>query len=144
MISSDQIFQQWRKADLVKDNEAATLEATEKIKGYVGRDIQSLSTIETWQAMQKKVGAPLDMKTTVKRAADPNDSPELKTTKKEAFDTMLRTDFISSLNYMLKDHSKALGNKQITEITGYPRTYDPMTKSGMEKISMGVKFEEIK
>lgn len=144
MISSDQVFQQWRKANLVEDNEAATLEATKKIKGFVGRDIQSLSTIETMQAMQTKVGAPLDTKTTFKRAADPDDKPEVKAAKKEAFDTMLGTDFISSLNYMLKDHSKALGQKQITEITAYPRTYDPMTKSGMEKITIGVKFEEVK
>jgi len=143
MMSSDQVFEQWRKANLVEGNEAATLEATKKLKGFVGRDIQSLSTIETMQAMQKKVGAPLDTKTTFKRAADPNDKPEVTTAKKEAFDTMLGTDFLSSLNYMLKDHSKALGKKQITEITAYPRTYDPQTKSGMEKITIGVKFEEV-
>lgn len=42
---------------------------------------------------------------------------------------------------MLKDHSKALGKKQITEITeitAYPRTYDPSTKSGMVKITIRV------
>lgn len=143
MISSDQVFQQWRKANLVEGNEAATLEATKKLQGFVGRDIQSLSTIETMQAMQKKVGASLDTKTTFKRAPDPNDKPEDKTAKKEAFDTMLGTDFISSLNYMLKDHSKALGRKQITEVTAYPRTYDPSTHTGMEKITISVKFEEV-
>lgn len=89
MIPSDQVYQLWRKANLVDGNEAATLEATKKIKGFVGRDIQSLSTIQTMQAMQKKVGVPLDTKTTFKRACDPNGKPEVKTAKKEAFDTIL-------------------------------------------------------
>ena len=86
---SDLTFLQWK---------SAAGDAIKSLRGYVGRNILSKSTIETMQKAQRDTRQPLSEKATFKRGAD---TPE----KKAAFNMMMGTDFISSLGYMLKDHA---------------------------------------
>ncbi|KAL8848474.1 MAG: hypothetical protein Q9221_006525 [Calogaya cf. arnoldii] len=86
---SDLTFLQWK---------SAAGDAIKSLRGFVGRNILSKSTIETMQKAQRDTRQPLSEKATFERGAD---TPE----KKAAFNMMMGTDFISSLGYMLKDHA---------------------------------------
>ena len=107
-----------------------------KLQYFVGRNIRSRSTVETMQTAHQKTNQPLDKPGVFRR--------ESSGAEKEAFDALQGTDFLSSLNYMLKDHHNALGNKRVKEIHTYPRTYDPNTQQGRQKIAIAIIFEEWK
>ncbi|KAL8732735.1 MAG: hypothetical protein Q9166_002515 [cf. Caloplaca sp. 2 TL-2023] len=125
---SDLIFNQWKSSFGENDGRANTLRA------FVGRYVQSKSTVETMQKAQRDTRVALYDKATFKRAAD---TPE----EKAAFDLMEGTDFISSIGFMLKDYAPVLGKKQISSIVCYPRTYDG--NDGEENITIVVNFEDV-
>lgn len=146
--SSSLVFQQWQSMAMDKVNQ---------LKAFVGRgmlpppnsstaltrsDIVSRSFLESMQKSQRDVGARLDSTTSFKRPETPYDPAggKPKTPEQSAWDRMLGTDAISSINYMLKDHAKSLGGKQINEIKVYPRTYDPATGAGQEKVTFMLVF----
>ncbi|KAL8781518.1 MAG: hypothetical protein Q9213_005967 [Squamulea squamosa] len=104
---SDLIFNQWKSSFGENDGRVNALRA------FVGRYIQSKSTVEAMQKAQRDTRVALYDKATFKRAAD---TPE----EKEAFYLMEGTDFISSLVYMLKDNAPVRFHIEFTslKITG--------------------------
>ena len=106
-----------------------------KLRAFVGRNIQSKSTVETTFAAHYKTGQPMDKEGVFKR--------DSQGAEKDAYDAFLGTDFISSLIYMLSDHHVALGNKQIPAIHTYPRTFTPSNTGGRQKLDIVVLFEAL-
>ena len=105
-----------------------------KLENFVGRDIQSRSTVETMETAHKNSKQALDKPGVFKR--------DSKDEERGAFDALLGTDSLSSINYMLKDHHQALVNKRVKEIHTYLRTFNPEMREGRQKVAMAVKFEE--
>lgn len=134
MKPSDLVFLQWEKAAKEAGGDVKGL------KGFVGHNVISKSTLETMQKGQRETKQRLDQKAVFMRG-DTGKTPEETAAKKTAWERMLGTEFISSLNYMLKDHAVALGKKEISEIWCYPRTWDPKTKSGDERVMITLKFD---
>ena len=87
---SDLTFLQWK--DAAGDAQVKGLSA------FVGRRISSKSTVTAMQQAQRDTRQPLYEKATFERGAD---TPE----KQRAFHLMMGTDFINSLNYMLKENA---------------------------------------
>lgn len=87
---SDLTFLQWKAS--AGEGQVGSLRA------FIGRTIISKSTVETMQKAQRDTRQALDQKATFERGADTAE-------KRDAFDMMMGTDFISSLGYMLKDHA---------------------------------------
>lgn len=106
-----------------------------KLRAFVGRNIQSRSTVETSFAAHFKTGQSVDSPGVFRR--------DSQGAEREAFDAFLGTDFISSLNYMLSDHHVALGNKQITEIHTFPRTSTTSNTGGRQKFDIAVLFQAL-
>lgn len=108
-----------------------------KLKAFVGRDIQSRSAVETINTAHTKTNQ--DVKQPgVFRRSDTSDGG------KEAFKALLGTDSLSSVNYMLKDHHDAVGNKVITEIHTYPRDFDANTNpKGRKKVAIVAKLDVV-
>ena len=127
MKPSDMVFLQWEKAVTDAGSDVKSL------KGFVGHKVVSRSTLETMQKGQSETKQPLNQKAVFKRG-DTSKTPEETATKKTAWERMLGTDFISSLNYMLKDHAVALGKKEISEIWCYPRTWTRRHIRGIRRL----------
>ena len=106
-----------------------------KLRAFVGRNIQSRSTVETTLAAHFKTGQAMDSPGVFRRDAQG--------AEREAFDAFLGTDFISSLIYMLNDHHLALGNKQVTEIHTFPRTSTAGNSGGRQKFDIVVLFQAL-
>ena len=106
-----------------------------KLRAFVGRNIQSRSTAETTFAAHFKTGQSMDGEGVFRRSSQG--------AEKEAFDAFQGTDFISSLIYMLSDHHTALGNKQVSEIHTFPRTYTAENTGGRQKLDIVVLFQAI-
>ncbi len=141
MKSSDIVFLVWKKFAGHRNKNGSRrygmTDDVDKLMNFIGRNILSRSTIETMITAQDKTKQPKDKVGHFKRAS--------KEEELEAFHALLGTDSLSSYNYMLKDHHKALGDKRIAEIFTYPRTYDSeKNKNGRQKISMVAKFEVYK
>ena len=130
---SDITFSQW------KDITASQKAPTNGLQAFVGRNIQSSGTLAAMQKGQRETGQRLDQKSVFKRGDTGANDDETKA-KQGAFDRMLGTDFISSVNYMLKDHANDLGKKEIKEIRCYPRTFDPAANSGEKKVTIALTF----
>ncbi|KAI4171820.1 MAG: hypothetical protein LQ348_006862 [Seirophora lacunosa] len=113
---------------------AAEAKAVKTMRAFVGRVIASKSTVESMQTAQRQTGQLLADTSRFERGADTQG-------KRDAFDLMMGTDFISSLNHMLRDHAPALGKKQISSIVAYPRTFDG--EKGRKDIAITVNFEDI-
>ncbi|KAL9101494.1 MAG: hypothetical protein Q9163_003242 [Psora crenata] len=94
---SDIVYLQWEETASPSSN-------VNNLKAFIGYDIRSKSTIETMQKSQKDTGQPLAQKATFKRTDIG--------TRRDAFDAMQGTDFISSLNHLLKDHPQALAKRK--------------------------------
>lgn len=136
MKPSDMVFLQWVKAATEAGGEVKGL------KAFVGHNVVSKSTLETMQKGQRETKQPLDQRAVFKRG-DTGKTPEETAAKKTAWERMLGTDFISSLNYMLKDHAVALGKKEISEIWCYPRTWNPKTQSGYKEVMITIMFNNV-
>ncbi|KAL8707254.1 MAG: hypothetical protein Q9225_007795, partial [Loekoesia sp. 1 TL-2023] len=106
-----------------------------KLKAFVGRNIQSRSAVETIETAHKNTKQDTKKPGVFRRDADTQDG-------KDAFFALLGTDSLSSVNYMIKDHHTAIGNKQITEIRTYPRDFDKNTNpGGRQKVAILAKME---
>lgn len=139
MRPSDITFSMWQKVASNKNTDGrqmfGTTDNVNKFRNFVGRNIQSKSTVETMITAHKNTGQPLDKPGVFKRTdTDP--------TKQTAFQAMLGTDFISSITYMVKDHHVALGDIHITEIHTFPRAYDPAAQAGRQKAAILVMFDK--
>ena len=106
-----------------------------KLRAFVGRNIQSRSTVETAVAAHFKTGQSVDNPGVFRR--------DSQGAEREAFDAFLGTDFISSLTYMLSDHHQALGNKQVTEVHTFPRTATTSDPGGRQKFDIVVLFQAL-
>lgn len=106
-----------------------------KLRAFVGRNIQSRSTVETTFAAHFKTGQSMDSPGVFKR--------DSQGAERDAFDAFLGTDFISSITYMLSDHHVALGNKQVTEIHTFPRTYTTSNTDRRQKLDIVVLFQAL-
>lgn len=107
-----------------------------KLKAFVGRNIQSRSALETIDTAHKKTNQDPTKPGIFKRSADTQE-------EKDAFSALLGTDSLSSVNYMLKDHHTAAGNKQITEIRTYPRAWDKTKTDGRLKAAILAKMDVV-
>lgn len=133
---SDLTFLQFERATKAQGGKLTDL------KLFIGRNVISKSTLQAMQKSQKDTKQDLDRISIFERPAQ-RSAPDQLTAQEKAWDTMLGTDFISSLNYMLKDNMVALGKKEIARIKCYPRTYDPSTDLGQEKITIAVSFRPV-
>ena len=136
--SSDIVFLQWERFASHINTRTGKLKVGMKdevnqLENFVGRNILSRSTVETIETAHKRTNQPLDKKGVFKRGGEG--------AQKDSFEALLYTDFVASLVHMLKDHHRALGNKRIAEFITYPRTYDPKTQQGQQKIAMTLRFE---
>ncbi|KAL8882295.1 MAG: hypothetical protein Q9198_000683 [Flavoplaca austrocitrina] len=77
---------------------AAEATAVKSLRAFVGRTVMSRSTVETMQTAQRRTGQALFDNAQFERGGDTD-------VKREGFDLMMGTDFISSLNFMLRDHA---------------------------------------
>lgn len=111
-----------------------TSDNTGKFRNFIGRNIQSRSTIETMISAHKNTGQTLDSPGIFKRT-------DTDAAKVSAFQALMGTDFMSSLNYMVKDHHVILGNIHITEIHTFPRAYNAEAQSGRQKAAILVIFD---
>lgn len=108
-----------------------------KLKVFVGRNIQSRSTVETIKTAHKNTNQETTKPGIFKRNADTQ-------AEKDAFLALLGTDSLSSVNYMIKDHHTDAGNKQITDIYTYPRDFDKNTNpSGRQKVAIVATMDNV-
>ena len=133
--SSDIVFAQWEKFASHTQYRGMSDEVN-KLENFVGRDIQSKSTVETMYTAHRNTNQPPDKPGVFKR--------DSQGAEKDAFNALLGTDSLSSINYMLKDHHQALANKRVSEIHTYLRTYNLQTQEGRQKMAIAAKFEEYK
>lgn len=89
-----------------------------RLEKFVARNIRSRSTVETIETVHRKTNQPLNSRGVFRRGGEG--------AQKESFEALLYTD---------------IGNKRIAEFITYPRTYDPKTKKGRQKIAMTLRFE---
>ena len=141
MRPSDIVFAQWKsfathRNSITKDLKKGMTDDVDKLENFVGRNIQSKSAVETLYTAHKNTNQPPDKPGVFKR--------DSQGAEKDAFNALLGTDSLSSINYMLKDHHQALGNKRVSEIHTYLRTYNLQTEEGRQKIAIAAKFEEYK
>lgn len=137
MKSSNIVFLLWEKFASHKNAngnlKVGMRDEVNQLENFVGRNILSRSTVETIETAHKKTNQPLDKKGVFKRGGEG--------AQKECFEALLYTDFVASIQHMLREHHGALGDKRIAEIITYPRTYNPITQQGEQKIGMTLRFE---
>lgn len=134
---SDITFLLWQKYASHKNRAGNqmrnTKDDTGRFRNFVGRNIQSPSTVRSILLAHKNTGQSLGQRGVFLRSdTDP--------VKQQEFKRLCGTDFISSLSYMVMDHSQVLGKLEVKEIYTWPRNYDTTSKTGRQKHTALVVF----
>ena len=134
---SDITFLLWQKYASHKNTDGnqmrGTKDDTGRFRNFIGRNIQSPSTVRSILLAHKNTDQSPGQRGVFLRS-------DTDFVKQQEFKRLCGTDFISSLSYMVMDHSQVLGKLEVKEIYTWPCNYDTVSKTGRQKHTALVVF----